>query len=103
MLGLAGLLPFFAGTAWVWVARGTPGGAFAAHSLATYAATIAAFLGGLHWGPALRDGGRDVAAPAWGVTPQLAACLADWLPMRLRLMPGAVASCLAAALVSAPA
>lgn len=137
LLGYAGLIPFFAGAASVWAARGTPAGAFAAYALAAYAATIAAFLGGVHWGPALRDGGRDVAALAWGVMPQLAAWLAllllpsrpalaalasllalcylvdrrmyvraglaDWLPMRLQLTLGAVASCLVAALVSAPA
>ena len=137
LLGFAGLIPFFAGAAWVWVARGTPGGAFAAYALAAYAATIAAFLGGVHWGPALRDGGRDIAALAWGVTPQLVAWLAllllptrtalaalavllavcqlvdrrlyvragmaQWLPMRLQLTLGAVASCLVAALASAPA
>lgn len=133
LLGYAGLIPFFAGAVWVWAARDTPAVGFATFALATYAATITAFLGGVHWGPALREGGRDIAALAWGVMPQLAAWLVllllpsrlvlaalaallalcylvdrrmyvragltEWLPMRLQLTLGAVASCLAGALL----
>lgn len=54
--------------------------------LAAYAATIVAFLGGVHWGPAMRDGGRDLASLAWGVVPQLAAWLALLLPTRHALV-----------------
>lgn len=86
LLGYAGLIPFIAGAAWVWAARGSSSAATAAFALAAYAATIIAFLGGVHWGPALRDGGRDVAALAWGVVPQLAAWLALLLPSRSALV-----------------
>lgn len=84
-LGYLGLLPFVAGAAWVWATRSTPAGVAAAFALEAYAATIVAFLGGVHWGPALRDGGRDLASLAWGVLPQLAAWLALMLPSRLAL------------------
>ena len=86
LLGYAGLIPFIAGAAWVWATRASPTGATAAFALAAYAATIVAFLGGVHWGPALRDGGRDVAALGWGVVPQLAAWLALLLPSRSALV-----------------
>lgn len=85
-LGYAGLIPFIAGAAWVWATRAAPSGPSAAFALAAYAATIVAFLGGVHWGPALRDGGRDVVALAWGVVPQLAAWLALLLPSRAALL-----------------
>ncbi len=72
LLGYAGLIPFIAGAAWVWATRATPAGAFAAFALEACAATIAAFLGGVHWGPALRNSGRDMTSLAWGVVAQLA-------------------------------
>ncbi|CAN5894746.1 hypothetical protein BH11PSE13_BH11PSE13_45820 [soil metagenome] len=130
LLGYAGLVPFVVGAAWAWATRATPTGATASFALAAYAATIVAFLGGVHWGPALREGGRDLSALGWGVLAQLAAWLAlllpthtallvlagllalcfvldyrlyaraglaEWLPLRLRLTCGAVASCLLAA------
>ena len=133
-LGYAGLIPFIAGAAWTWAARGGAGADSAAFALAAYAATIVSFLGGVHWGGALRDDGQHPAALAWGVAPQLAAWLAlllpprpalallalllgacwlvdrrlypraglaSWLPMRLRLTAGAMASCLAAAAAAA--
>ena len=129
-LGFAGLLPFAAGAVGVWAFRGSPAAHTVAFALAAYAATIVAFLGGVHWGPTLSRGGRDFAVLAWGVLAQLAAWLslllpvptalvilalllvacylfdrrmyrrfglAEWLPLRLQLTIGAVASCLAAA------
>ncbi len=51
-----------------------------AFALAAYAATIAAFLGGVHWGPALREGGLAPVPLVWGVMPQLAGWLALLLP-----------------------
>ena len=85
-LGYAGLIPFIAGAACVWATRATPFGALAAFSLTAYAATIVAFLGGVHWGPALRDGGRDLSPLVWGVAVQLAAWLALLLPSRPALV-----------------
>jgi Protein of unknown function (DUF3429) len=96
-LGFAGLIPFITGAVWVWAARATPSSAFAAFALAAYAATIVAFLGGVHWGPALRDGGRDRVALVWGVAMQLAAWLALLLPSRPALV--ALASLLVLCLV----
>ncbi len=85
-LGYAGLIPFVTGAACVWAARATPSGAFAAVALAAYAATIVAFLGGVYWGIALRDGGRDRVTLVWGVATQLAAWLALLLPSRPALV-----------------
>lgn len=81
-LGYAGLIPFIAGAASVWATRATPFGALAVFVVQAYAATIVAFLGGVHWGPALRDGGRDRVLLVWGVAAQLAAWLALLLPVR---------------------
>jgi len=54
--------------------------------LAAYAATIAAFLGGVHWGQALRAGGLNPVPLIWGVMPQLAGWLALLMPMRASLL-----------------
>ena len=87
LLGYAGLIPFIAGAAWVWATRAAaPAGALAAFALEAYAATIVAFLGGVQWGPALRNGGRDIASLVWGVVAQLAAWLALLLPSRPALV-----------------
>lgn len=119
-------MPFVAGAASIWALHDPVASLRAGFVLVAYAATIAAFLGGVHWGPALRAGGRAPVPLIWGVLPQLAgwsalvmpvqaglltcaavlaACyaadrrlypgegLAAWLPMRLHLTVGAVASC----------
>ena len=73
-LGLAGLVPFWA----LAVARvtgwppGLPPGTVDV-LLATYAATILSFLGGIRWGAALRPPGRVGVATdyVFGVMPQL--------------------------------
>lgn len=97
LLGYAGLVPFVAGATWVCAARfGSFGSApTAGFALAAYAATIVAFLGGVHWGTALRDGAYHLPTLAWGVLPQLAAWLALLLPMRMSLvgMGGLLAMC----------
>ena len=80
MLGFAGLLPFIAGALVLWAVRDPSTAAHAAIALAAYAATIAAFLGGVHWGPALRAGGLAPAPLLWGVVPQLAGWLALLMP-----------------------
>lgn len=71
-LGHAGLLPFVAGAALVWLVRPEVN-PFVAQALAAYAALIVSFLGGIHWGLAMR---ADPPAPAllgWGVVPSLVA------------------------------
>lgn len=91
-LGYAGLLPFIAGAA-ATLLLADAAQARAAHALAAYAATIVAFLGGIHWGLAAR--GRASAAQfAWGVVPSLIAWGALLLPSRTALLV------LAAALVA---
>lgn len=103
-LGIAGVLPF-AFTA-VQVASGWPLGGRAngpaLHALLSYAAVILSFLGGVHWGLAMRAlpaGARDV--DWWpfiaSVVPSLAAFGGLWLLPRngLALLAGAFAVMLA--------
>ena len=85
MLGIAGLLPFVAGAVLLWTVRDASTAAHAGFALAAYAATIAAFLGGVHWGPALRAGGLAPGPLLWGVVPQLAGWLALLLPLSASL------------------
>jgi len=86
ILGFAGLLPFVGGAVLLWAAPGTSASAHAGFALAAYAATIAAFLGGVHWGPALRAGGLPPAPLLWGVLPQLAGWLALLMPSSASLL-----------------
>ena len=82
-LGLAGLVPFW-GLALARAAgwpRGLPPGEVDG-MLATYAATILAFLGGIRWGAALRGSAQHGVATDYlfGVTPQLFGWGALFLP-----------------------
>ncbi len=86
VLGFAGLVPFVAGAAALWALDDPVVSARAAFALAAYAATIAAFLGGVHWGPAMRAGGQAAAPLVWGVMPQLAGWLALLLPSDASLL-----------------
>lgn len=104
-LGLAGLLPFVALATAVATGAGSAasfGGGRAAEALAAYAATIAAFLGGVHWGAVMRGGrgtGIDGIAPlVWGVVPQLAAWAALMMPPgpSLSVLSGLLVACYAA-------
>lgn len=79
-LGAGGLIPFamLALALW-WPAFGQQGAI--SHALASYGATIASFLGAIHWGLAMRDHPAAGAGPyLWGVTPSLLAWLALLLP-----------------------
>jgi hypothetical protein len=79
-LGAGGLIPFvvLALALW-WPASGQQGAI--SHALASYGATIASFLGAIHWGLAMRDRSGAGAGPyLWGVTPSLLAWLALLLP-----------------------
>ena len=79
-LGFGGLIPFAAlALALWWPASGHQ--TEISHALASYGATIASFLGAIHWGLAMRDHPGAGAAPyLWGVTPSLLAWLALLLP-----------------------
>ena len=94
-LGLGGLLPFVGGAGAVALGWGGLEPERAGQVLAAYAATIAAFLGGVHWGPAMRAGGRPVAPLVWGVVPQLVAWGALALPTGpgLSLLSGLLVAC----------
>lgn len=70
-LGLAGVLPFVAGTVGVWMFR-HPFDAWALEAQMTYGAIILSFLGAVHWGLALRmPYGVPRLLLVWGVVPSL--------------------------------
>jgi hypothetical protein len=93
-LGYFGLVPFVAGALLVWALQEpAQAQALSARALAAYAALIASFLGGVHWGAAMRLGAPPPAWLAWGVTPSLLGWGALLLP------PGPGLALLAALLV----
>ena len=86
-LGLAGLLPFW-GLALALLVH-SAFGLDTAHvdmALATYAAIIVSFLGGIRWGLALRGGGEDPVPWAISVVPSLVAWAALAVPEPWRLV-----------------
>lgn len=88
---LAGLLPFIAGAALVWLLDGAVA-VLAFVLLLQYAAIVVACLGAVHWGLAMAGYG-GVAGPgriALGVAPALLA----WLALQLPPLPAVVALCL---------
>lgn len=89
-LGYLGLIPFVTGAAAVCT-----GHVPAAYWLAAYAATIASFLGAIHWGLTMRDTQPNNAALAWGVMPSLIAWVALLLPLAagLYLLAGLLLVC----------
>ncbi len=70
-LGFGGLIPFVG----LAVALGLPpagGWPLAGLALLGYGATIASFLGAIHWGLVMRDGpAQSVPSLLWGVVPSL--------------------------------
>jgi hypothetical protein len=79
-LGRAGLLPFVAAAA-VALWGPAPWQPAAAAALTAYAAVIVSFLGGIHWGLAMRHYPQaPTALLAWGVVPSLLAWPALLLP-----------------------
>jgi hypothetical protein len=89
-LGHAGLLPFVAGAALVWLVQPDAHPeehTFVVLALSAYAAAIVSFLGGIHWGLAMRL--PSAATPgllAWGVVPSLVA----WVALMMRADAGLV-------------
>ena len=71
-LGLAGLLPFVLGAVGVWFFP-FEWSDLAATALLTYAAVIVSFLGGIHWGLAMRQARAPRGWLIWGVLPSLLA------------------------------
>ena len=81
VLGYAGLLPFLALAMAAWVAPTAYRGQ-AAFALLAYGATIASFLGAIHWGLAMRQPHTLQPGPfLWGVFPSLVAWVALLLPV----------------------
>ncbi len=81
-LGAAGLLPFVAGAALIWLVDGEAR-FHVGLAINAYAATILGFLGGIHWGLAFRRAQPPARLLVWGVLPSLVA----W--MALLMEPGA--------------
>jgi len=79
-LGYAGLIPFVVGAALVHLVE-LPLMPFTMLALSGYAAVIASFLGGIHWGLAMRDSGGAYLFPyLWGIVPSLLAWVAVVMP-----------------------
>ena len=78
-LGHLGLAPFVLGALLIWVvnAQAHP---YATLALSAYAAVIVSFLGGIHWGLALRMTAPPATLLIWGVVPSLVAWLAVMMP-----------------------
>ena len=79
VLGYGGLIPFVGLTLaiWLWPAHQTN----AAIALLGYSATIASFLGAIHWGLTMgAPQGQSTSLLAWGVVPSLVAWVALMLP-----------------------
>ena len=83
-LGYAGLVPFVACALFVWLLPQRPSEhAFVADAMAKYAALVASFLGGVHWGLGmLRPAATTPAAApfAWGVVPAVLGWSAALMP-----------------------
>lgn len=71
-LGYAGLLPFVAGALLVWVVL-PEAHPYVTLALSAYAAVVISFLGGVHWGLAMRESAASAAGLIWGVVPSLLA------------------------------
>jgi hypothetical protein len=88
-LGFGGLIPFVGLAAALWVLRPADG-PLAGTALLGYGATIASFLGAIHWGLVMRD--QDVqttpwqpmSSLLWGVVPSLL----GWVALLLSPAPG---------------
>ena len=83
-LGYGGMIPFVGLAAALWWAR--PGdGHPASMALLGYGATVASFLGAIHWGLVMRDGPTQPLLPLlWGVVPSLV----GWVALMLDPAPG---------------
>jgi hypothetical protein len=78
-LGHAGLLPFVVGAALVWAVR-PDAHPYVTVALSAYAAVIVSFLGGIHWGFAMRRSDAPASLAGWGVVPSLVAWVAVVMP-----------------------
>jgi hypothetical protein len=83
-LGYAGLIPFVVGALMVWLvqpdAQPPEAHPFVVLALSAYAAVIISFLGGIHWGLAMRHTQPPPSLLVWGVVPSLVAWVAVMMP-----------------------
>ena len=79
-----GLLPFVLGALLIWVSVWTGLAPdlhdFVTKSLSAYSGLMVSFLGGIHWGLALRMTAPPATLFIWGVVPSLVAWLAVMMP-----------------------
>lgn len=78
-LGYAGLIPFVAGALLTWLVR-PDAHPYVTLALSAYAAVIVSFLGGIHWGFAMRRAEAVPVLLGWGVTPSLLAWVGVMMP-----------------------
>jgi len=78
-LGYLGLIPFLACAVGLWLAPGRLHGLIL-YSLLTYSVIILAFLGAVHWGLAMREGG--ITAPQQLIVSVIPA-LTGWIALAL--------------------
>ena len=84
ILGFGGLIPFLALALASWVAPVVHQGEVL-RALVAYAATIASFVGALHWGAAMHRADQHITPLlVWGVAPSLVA----WLALLVRPVVG---------------
>ena len=79
-LGHLGLVPFVLGAALVWLLWGNEAHPYVTMGLSAYAATVVAFLGGIHWGLGFRQNIPSPAPYIWGVFPSLMAWVGVMMP-----------------------
>jgi hypothetical protein len=87
-LGFGGLIPFVGLAAALWWTK-QPGDSALDSALGTtllgYGATIASFLGAIHWGLVMREApARHTPSLLWGVVPSLLA----WVALQVGAAPG---------------
>lgn len=80
-MGFAGLLPFVGAAAGTWLLQAPGLQAWAGVALLAYGALIASFLGGIHWGLAMRGTESVTTHLVWGVVPSLVAWAAILFPI----------------------
>jgi hypothetical protein len=83
-LGIGGLFPFVFLALTIWF--GGPWRGFATGALMAYGAIIISFLGGLHWGLAMRERVPPKAALFWGISAALLAWVSVLLPRGIDVM-----------------
>jgi hypothetical protein len=83
LLGYAGLIPFLAGPAWLWLSPATVP-TWLDHAWFVYVGMIAAFMAGTFWGFALPA--AEGPAGIMGLTFSIVLMLAAWVAMTLPLV-----------------